>query len=70
MKEQNTGVNVAVFQDGKLRAFGSLRDYAEKEDTWSGNVLVTKGSLEGGEHQMQVMREYNVVEENCGMSCN
>lgn len=50
-----------IFQDGKMQAFASHIDYKENQEDFKLNVRVTKGSLQCGEHVMDIMREYNIV---------
>lgn len=69
MKETNPN-NVALFQDGKLVAFGTITRYEEVDDTFNSNVAIDKGQLCTGDIQMQICREYDVILDNCGMSAN
>lgn len=69
MKEINLN-NVALFQNGKLVAFGTITKYEETDEVFNSNIVIDKGQLETGEIQMQICREYDVITENCGMSAN
>ena len=62
--------NVALFQCGKLVAFGTMIQYEETDGEFSSNVVIDKGQLITGDIKMQVCREYNVITDNCGMSAN
>lgn len=69
MKEVDPN-NVALFQEGKLVAFGTMIRYEETDGEFSSNVVIDKGQLITGDIQMQVCREYDVITDNCGMSAN
>jgi hypothetical protein len=70
MKEVDPN-NVALFQFGKLVAFGTVIQYDEEEDgKFKSNVVINKGQLLAGQIQMQICREYDVIKDNCGLSAN
>ena len=60
--------NVALFQDGKLMAFGHLNGYSEEDGEFKTNVIIEKGTLNCGEQLMQICREYDVMTDNVGFS--
>lgn len=59
--------NVAIFQEGKLRAFGTITSYTEEGDQFDSTIQVDKGSLMTGDHQMQICREYDVFTDTSGI---
>lgn len=61
---------VVLFQDGKLKAFGTITEYNEVDGKFKTNIKVDKGSLLCGEHVMQICREYDVPIDNVGFSAN
>lgn len=59
--------NVVIFQEGKLRAFGTITSYVEEGSEFNSTVRVDKGTLMTGDHEMQICREYDVFTDTNGI---
>lgn len=62
--------SVAVFQEGKLRAFGKITSYTETDSAFNSTIKVEKGTLLTGEHQCNIAREYDVCVDGIGTTPN
>lgn len=62
MPERDTSCDYLIFQDGKMKAFGTPIYYQEMEDSceYKLNVVVTKGTLDEGEHFVNVTRPFDI----------
>lgn len=61
MTERDTKCDYLIFQDGKMKAFGEPTYQQEMTDSceYQLNVVITKGTLDEGEHFINVTRPFD-----------